>query len=161
VDGICASLNSSGNRSTIGDYYAGDTMRPGAGVCRDAFALLERMQGLRRAIFPRSLFSDPAWDLLLTLYKAHISQQRLSILRLAKLAEVAPTTTLRWVNYFVDRKLAARTDDPLDSRRVFVGLTGFGASLMDQYCRELDDQCRQPRVHNLVTSFSLEALVRD
>jgi DNA-binding MarR family transcriptional regulator len=100
---------------------------------------LDRVQRLRRTIFPKELFSDPAWDIILALYRTHLSQQRLSILHLSKVAHVAPTTTLRWVNCLVDRNLVNRTEDPLDSRRVFVSLSSFGASLMERLCSELDE----------------------
>ncbi len=91
MNGIHAGLGDAANEGTNRRSYAADTLRPGTDTYRDAVSLLQKIQLLRRTIFPRSLFSDPAWDLLLALYKAHLLQHRLSILRLGKSAEVAPT----------------------------------------------------------------------
>jgi DNA-binding MarR family transcriptional regulator len=150
------------DETASGRYYVADTFRPGAGVSRDALSCLDRVQRLRRTIFPKSLFSDPAWDILLALYRTHLSQQRLSILQLGKVANVAPTTTLRWVNCLVDRNLVARTEDPLDSRRVFVSLTSFAASLMERFCSEFGE-LRRPAGEwpSDITTFSIGSLIRD
>src|SRR5258708_30693113 len=97
----------------------GDRVRPGSDATRMAVVRVEKILRLRRQIFPESLFSDPAWDLMIALCKAHISQERLSVLRLARRADVPPSTTLRQVNALVERDLVIRSSDPLDSRRVF------------------------------------------
>jgi hypothetical protein len=51
----------------------------------------------RQKFFPSTLFSEPAWDMLLKLYEAAVEQRSLSISKLAKAAIVEPSTAARWV----------------------------------------------------------------
>jgi DNA-binding MarR family transcriptional regulator len=159
VDRNCVVSSDRIDEAATGQYYVANTFRPGASMSREALSCLDKAQRLRRAIFPKSLFSDPAWDILLALYRMHLSQQRLSILQLGKVANVAPTTTLRWVNCLVDRNLANRTEDPLDSRRVFVSLSSYGASLMERFCTEFGELQRPAGDwRSEITTFSIGAL---
>jgi DNA-binding MarR family transcriptional regulator len=134
----------------------GDTLRPGSDALRIGVSRLEKMQRVRRQVFPDAGFSDPAWDLMIVLCRALISQERLSVLRLGQRAHVPPTTTLRQLNALARRGLIVRNRDPLDSRRVFVALSQTGERLMDRYCRELEE--REPRAlikRTSPTTFSL------
>jgi hypothetical protein len=141
--------------------YVEETFLPRARIYRNAVARLDRLQHRRRTIFPKSLFSDPAWDIVVELFKAHFSQQRMSIMILSRAAGVAPTTTLRWVNCLVDRNIAVRTHDPLDGRRVFVSLSATGVSLMELYCAELDEQPGKDRAQaSSITTFSIGSALR-
>jgi DNA-binding MarR family transcriptional regulator len=80
-----------------------------------------------------NLFADPAWDILLDLYRAHLAQQRISVTSVCFGAGVPVSTALRWLNALEERNLARRSQDPLDGRRFFVGLTHSGVSAMAAY----------------------------
>lgn len=88
---------------------------------------------LRTKFFDANLFADPAWDILLDLYRAHLAQQRISVTSVCFGAGVPVSTALRWLNALEERGLARRSQDPLDGRRFFVELTHSGMSAMAGY----------------------------
>ncbi len=88
----------------------------------------------RDAKFPPELFGEPAWDLLLGLFLACLEQRRVTVTNACNFAAVPPTTALRWLATLGQRGLVQRYPDPRDSRRVFVELSDFGQTLMqDQF----------------------------
>ncbi|WP_277981623.1 winged helix DNA-binding protein [Sphingomonas phyllosphaerae] len=82
-----------------------------------------RARRLRDRFLGKGLFEDPAWDMLLDLYASRLEGRRVSVSSLCIAAAVAPTTALRWIARLTERRLLARTPDPGDRRRVFIGLT--------------------------------------
>jgi DNA-binding MarR family transcriptional regulator len=87
----------------------------------------------RARFFDDNLFADPAWDILLDLYRAHLAQQRICVTSVCFGAGVPVSTALRWLNALEERDLARRSQDPLDGRRFFVELTHKGVSAMSEY----------------------------
>jgi DNA-binding MarR family transcriptional regulator len=85
-------------------------------------AAIIKAREARGRLFPSSLFSDPAWDILLHLLRAEINHERLSFTRLAEQANVPPTTANRWISIMVDKSIVIRRDDHLDARRSFIEL---------------------------------------
>jgi DNA-binding MarR family transcriptional regulator len=83
--------------------------------------------------FKGGLFSDPAWDILLELYYAELTQKRFSVSSLGVVAGVPPTTVIRWIEALRQEDLIVRRPDPLDGRRVFIALSGAGAEAMKSY----------------------------
>lgn len=79
------------------------------------------------------LFSDPAWDMLLALFQAELRQQSLATYELAKVTCVPATTALRWIDVLEREGLLRRRPDPLDARRIFVGLSARGSAAMQQW----------------------------
>lgn len=76
--------------------------------------------------FPACLFADPAWDMLLELYCAHLRQYRVSVSGLCIASQVPATTALRWISTLESQNLISRKPDPLDHRRVHIQLTADG-----------------------------------
>mgnify|MGYP003575969832 FL=1 len=95
---------------------------------------------LRGRFFNARLFADPAWDMLLELYVAAITQRRLTISRLSERCAVPMTTTLRWINALENEGLAEREAVRLDRRRIFVQLSKRGIKAMDAYFDSLPDE---------------------
>ncbi|WP_297772265.1 winged helix DNA-binding protein [Parvibaculum sp.] len=87
----------------------------------------------RQHFFPDGLFSDPAWDMLLDLTHARLSQKRISVSSLCIAARVPATTALRRIGDLVNEGLVTRIRDENDGRRVFVELTEDGFSRMMAY----------------------------
>ena len=77
-----------------------------------------------------SLVGEPTWDILLDLFIAHEGGQAISISSACLASCGSPTTGLRHINALCDRGLTARSADPSDRRRVFLGLTPAGLALM-------------------------------
>jgi len=92
-----------------------------------------RARNARTRFFPRGLFSEPAWDILLELYAAELAQRRVAAGQLCSHAGLAPTTGLRWLGILEASRLIMRHADPLDARRSFVALSSEGQQAMESY----------------------------
>ena len=108
-------------------------INPPPGMSVERIRQIRDIRAKRREFFPGGMFSDPAWEILLTLYAAHLEQQRLSITRLAAEAQVPATTVLRWMSSLEVADLIVRTGDITDNRRVFVRLSQKGVLTMNSY----------------------------
>ena len=87
----------------------------------------------REQLFGADLFSDPAWDILLELFLAQVTQQRVATTDLGFAAGVPPTTALRWIDKLERAGWIARRKDPLDARRTFVQLSDSGCDRMQLF----------------------------
>lgn len=87
----------------------------------------------REAIIGGELFADPAWDMLLGLYAAHLGQHLVSTSELVAASAVPATTALRWIDKLESVGLAKRTPDPEDKRRVWVEISDEGLAKMRSY----------------------------
>ena len=87
----------------------------------------------REAIFGQELFADPCWDMLLSLYSAELSHQRVPTAALCAAAAVPATTALRWIEKLEQSGLISRSPDRFDARRIFINLTGRGSAAMQEY----------------------------
>jgi DNA-binding MarR family transcriptional regulator len=126
VDG--AAGNDTGNRSFSRQRSDATMAVPAATVG----ALIETRKA-RGALFPKNWFSDPAWDILLFLYRAHLSNDRITVGNISEGCDSRPTTTIRWVDILESYKLVTRQRCKLDSRRAFIELTGKGVDAMNSY----------------------------
>ena len=88
---------------------------------------------LRYQLFDKALFADPAWDMLLELFHAEISQIRVPVSALCAAAAVPATTALRWIATMTDADLFRRRPDSFDGRRIFVELSPAASAGMHQY----------------------------
>jgi len=91
----------------------------------------------RAKFFASSLFADPAWDMLLELYVAQLSQRRMTVSRLSEASGVPSTTALRWIETLVRHGLADTRNDPLDGRRVYISLSAEGCRAIQDYLDSL------------------------
>lgn len=92
---------------------------------------------LRTSYFNRSIFGEPAWDVLLVLYVADASDARQTIGKLAERIGVPPTTVLRWIAYLEKEGLVERQSHPTDRRVVFIRLIEKGRSALENYLRAM------------------------
>lgn len=96
-----------------------------------------RSRRRRNEIFGEDLFGEPAWDLLLELYAAEITQQRVSISSACIASAVPPTTALRWIEKLEKEGWIGREGDPLDRRRYWVFLKEQGIVAMRKYLERM------------------------
>jgi DNA-binding MarR family transcriptional regulator len=87
----------------------------------------------RARFFKASLFSDPAWDILLDLFAADQEGRRISISAVGLTAGIPLTTALRWINALEREDLVERAGDPTDARRTFLRLSDKGRGAMSLY----------------------------
>lgn len=92
-----------------------------------------RERARRSEVLPARLFADPAWDILLELYRAQLEQYRVSTAALQLASKVPATTALRWLGILEREGLVARDHDPFDKRRVYARLTADGSAAMADY----------------------------
>lgn len=97
-----------------------------------AIRLLEERRA-RRDFLPEELFHEPAWDMLLALYVAHVDRRTLNVKTLVACAEAPVTTSQRWIDHLAKLKLVDRVIDPMDRRRVEVSLNDAGVDAVGRY----------------------------
>jgi DNA-binding MarR family transcriptional regulator len=96
-----------------------------------------RARRLRSRYFDEELFADPAWDMLLDLLYAEISNLRVPVSSLCIAAAVPATTGLRWLKTMVQQGIFLRQADPHDGRRVFVELAPHSSQSLRRYFAEV------------------------
>ena len=107
---------------------------------RASVATIIRGRQTRAQFMPENWFSDPAWDILLHLYEAHLDGVEHSVGDLGSFASTSPATTNRWLDVLFSRGWIHRRRCERDQRRVFVSLTETGAEKMRDYL----DHLREP-----------------
>jgi hypothetical protein len=94
---------------------------------------LIRIRRLRDQFFPRELFADPAWDMLLDLMAARLEHSRVAVSSLCIAAAVPATTALRWIRTLTEHGLFVRRADPEDGRRIFIELSDSASEALAAY----------------------------
>lgn len=108
--------------------------RPASLITKAAAILSARKRRIQ--VFGTSMFGEPAWDMLLTLYIAEKSGLRLSLNRITERSGAPASTALRWLEYLVNQHLVRPELQPSDSQASFVTLTDKAWDLMKQYLTE-------------------------
>lgn len=99
-------------------------------------ALLSRARHARQlratmsAFLPRDLLVDPAWDMMLDLFVAAGTGERLCVKDLRLMSGESAAGAMRRIDRLQESGLIARHPDPNDQRRVHVGLTEQGQMAM-------------------------------
>jgi DNA-binding MarR family transcriptional regulator len=99
----------------------------------DHTMLMKNLYGLRRDrydIFPADIFADPAWDILIDLYRAKLEFRHISVSDACIAACVPPTTALRHIGKLDQMGLLKRVQDQHDGRRVYLELTTGAERMM-------------------------------
>lgn len=91
-----------------------------------------RTRAIRTQFFDADLFADPAWDILLALYKAELTQRRISVSGCCYAAQVPATTGLRYIATLCEQGVVLRKPDPLDGRRLFLSLSHAASAAMQR-----------------------------
>jgi len=92
-----------------------------------------KLRRSRNELFGPNLFGEPAWDMLLDLYSAHLECGRVSISSLCIASGVPPTTALRWISVLERGGWLRREPDVHDQRRYFVILTPKSLAALEQF----------------------------
>jgi DNA-binding MarR family transcriptional regulator len=111
---------------------------PHGDTIQDAEQQLNRVlhtRAVRGKCFHPELFADPAWDILLALYKAELAQRRISVSSCCVAAQVPTTTGLRHIAALCEHGVLVRTQDKLDRRRMFLSLSAEASAAMQRILR--------------------------
>lgn len=101
-------------------------------LAQEVRRILKRRR-MRSSYFDAELFAEPAWDILLEVFAADLSEQRLSVSGACSTPAVPRTTALRWLRKLEEIGLIVRTPDPLESRREWVSLSTSARVAMQDY----------------------------
>lgn len=95
---------------------------------------------LRTRYFDQDLFFDPAWSILIDLYRAELTGEQLSVSSVCYGSGVAETTALRYVKVLELRGFIERKPDPKDRRRFFLGLHRSAFDKLDRYFADVSNE---------------------
>ena len=87
----------------------------------------------RSRLFPASMFSDPAWDMLIALY---IAEQAPAAADLARSISASVTTAMRWIEILETHKLIVREQSPTDRRAHTIRLSEQARNSLDSLLSE-------------------------
>lgn len=108
--------------------------RKSGGLTRDIrVRRILKLRESRGKFFSDALFGEPAWDMLLELYAAHLEDREESVSNLFIGSKCPPTTGLRWVGVLDSHGWVERRTDENDARRVLVKLTPKGLTAMNNF----------------------------
>lgn len=101
-----------------------------SGTDRDGEAALARAarqhldaRRAREKAFPSELFGEPAWDILLELFAAHIESRRVSVDIACDAAASPRGTALRWIDTLEKTGVIRRIGDTTDPDHAFLSLS--------------------------------------
>lgn len=99
---------------------------------------LQRLYKARSGTLGDTLFSDPAWDILLDLFVCHYEGRRLSVSAVCIGASGSSATGLRYLSILQEQGLVTRSRDLTDRRRSYVHITPRGCGLLSGLLAPLD-----------------------
>jgi len=91
---------------------------------------LYTMRKVRDDLLGETLFSEPAWDILLDLFISDHERRQLGVSAVCIGARAPSATALRYLAMLQDANLVERTRDERDGRRSHVQLTVLGRRRM-------------------------------
>lgn len=91
---------------------------------------LWRARRARTKFFDSDLFGEPAWDMLLDMFRQTVWGHTVIVKSACIGAAVPITTGLRWIDVLMERGWLERTADPNDKRRQTLALTEDGYARM-------------------------------
>jgi len=86
-----------------------------------------------RIVGQADLFGEPAWDVLLDLFVAFLTDKDVSISSACIGSAAPPTTGLRWLGVLEENGLVVREKDLQDQRRTLIRLSDAGIDQMRKY----------------------------
>lgn len=101
-------------------------------------ALFERAESIlrvrraRERLFCRSMFGEPAFELLLCLY-VQSGQKDVSLTSLTRPTGIPYSSALRWIRYLVDKGFVECAESRSDRRSTTIQLTPSGRSVMNEF----------------------------
>lgn len=90
----------------------------------------------RKNHFPASMFGEPAWEMLLSLYLAEGQQPRLTVTSLCQNSGFPQTTALRWLHFLEAEHLVMREPSMVDKRLYYIDLTETARRALDRFLLE-------------------------
>jgi DNA-binding MarR family transcriptional regulator len=128
---------------------AGGETSPANGTALDVLAEgLLRQRHARARFLPPSLFHEPAWEILLSLYVAQRRGRTLNVKHLVEEVDAPVTTSQRWIDTLAHMKLVQRLADVNDRRRIELSLSENAMDAMERYLTWLASQQSSEQASN-------------
>jgi hypothetical protein len=83
--------------------------------------------------FGSQLFSDPAWDMLLALYEAHLRSECMFATDLCIASSAPVNVARRWISVLERQQLIVPANEPKSAYEVSLRLSPRGAELMSEH----------------------------
>ena len=105
--------------------------------------LLETVSGLiedrrnRAAYLPADLFAEPAWDILLNLFRSDLADERVTVPGACDWAGVPASNALRWISTLERHGLVLREVDQGDSMSASIVLAPATRNALRRYCLDI------------------------
>ena len=98
--------------------------------------LMQKRRAARAAHFPKEMFGEVAWDIMMSLYVEEKSRS-LSLTAISMLIQVPMTTLLRWITYLEIKMLVTTVPVVTDARVRLLQMTDTGRNAMDECMTDL------------------------
>lgn len=118
------------------DVFTQDKAAPGLSTWLMARELLHHRRQ-RTRFFAASMFGEPAWEMLLTLFANTPGEDGMTVNKLIAAAGVPATSGKRWLDYLEQEQLLTRRDHASDQRMTVVTLTPKAKGLLTNYLESL------------------------
>ncbi|WP_230482127.1 winged helix DNA-binding protein [Sphingomonas sp. Leaf21] len=113
------------------------TARQGRATLVDLARQTQAMRANVAQFFPRDIFRDSAWDMMLELFIAEQEGRPICVKELILVSGESSTSALRRIDRLETAALLRRRTDPADHRRLAVTLTPRGTDAMTAMLRHL------------------------
>lgn len=99
---------------------------------RSAAAALLGLRASRLEFFPRAMFGEPAWDLMLAIHASN-DGARPTVTSLADRLRIPASSAARWARYLEAHGFVERQSDPNDARSHLIELTQKGYNQLELF----------------------------
>lgn len=117
-------------RATVGELVRDDAHRLVL-ISAAKDSLISRRS--RNSFFDKSIFGEPGWDMLLSLYISEETKGRNSVARLTDVAGAPPTIASRWIDHLGRLGLTRQVPHLTHPDTVYIELTDDGRHALDSY----------------------------
>lgn len=93
-------------------------------------------QNARYKYLPRSIFRDPAWNMLIDMYVQEREGRAVATTSACAASGAPPSTALRWISSLEQAALISRISDAHDGRRTFLRLTPKARCAIEKWLLE-------------------------
>jgi DNA-binding MarR family transcriptional regulator len=101
-------------------------------VTADDIRAVLQLRRARESVLGEDLFGEPAWDILLQLYRSELNGDPSHLDDLARTLRMPPSVVARWTTALCEHGLIACSSDALNSAEVTAELSSRGSLLMRQ-----------------------------
>ena len=98
--------------------------------------LMQKRRAARATHFPREMFGEIAWDVMIALYLKE-KNHSLSITAISMSIQIPMSTLFRWITYLEIRLLVTTVSVVADERVRLLQITDMGRNVMDECMTEL------------------------